>query len=235
MRCWGMNAGPSLWTWCWRTLWKFNYMLIRLQNKISKQVANFTCFICLLRVACLYSGLQYIQQIAVTCRVPKYLKLLLKEPNNLPLNLKDDEQETEEQQRKKQVRAGILKFGVPVADEAHASLPLGSFILSRMKEMQGERMINYELWSSPHGTVSLWVVDKTGLWQPYSGPSSIINHKEGGHFQEYSSSEESLPEDITHEKILQLLIHLKHSASHSPSVGILRLHAHTSVWLFPHL
>lgn len=88
----------------------------------------------------------YIQQIAVTCRVPKYLKLLLKEPNNLPLNLKeDDEQETEEQQRKKQVRAGILKFGVPVADEAHASLPLGSFILSRMKEMQEERMINYGL------------------------------------------------------------------------------------------
>lgn len=52
------------------------------------------------------------------------------------------------------------------------------------------------------GTVRLWVVDKTGLWQPYSGPSSIINHREGGHFQEYSSSEEPLPEDITHEKIL---------------------------------
>lgn len=47
-----------------------------------------------------------IQQISVTCQTPKYLKLLLKEPNNLPLKLKeDDEQETEEQQPKKQDRA----------------------------------------------------------------------------------------------------------------------------------
>lgn len=85
------------------------------------------------------------------------------------------------------------------------------------------------------GTAGLWVVDKTAFWQPYSVPSSIINQREGEHFQEYSSSQEVLPEDITHEKILQLLVHLKHSASQSPSVGILCLHAHTSVWLFPPL
>lgn len=57
--------------------------------------------------------------------------------------------------------------------------------LSRMKEMwlkkkKGWSIMNCELPLS--GAVGLQAVDKTELWQPYSAPSSIINHREGEHF-----------------------------------------------------
>lgn len=148
---------------------------------------------------------------------------------------KDDEKEREAQRRKIKDRGGIVKFGTPVANDTHVSSSLCSLIFSRMAQMQKKRWSIMDCEPPLCGTAGLWVVDKTAFWQPYSVPSSIINQREGEHFQEYSSSEEALPEDITHEKILQLLVHLKHSASQSPSVGILCLHAHTSVWLFPPL
>lgn len=59
--------------------------------------------------------------------------------------------------------------------------------LSWMKEMWFKKkkkkrwsIMNCELPLS--GAVGLQAVDKTELWQPYSAPSSIINHREGEHF-----------------------------------------------------
>lgn len=152
-----------------------------------------------------------------------------KQPNNFPLNLKEnDEPQTEEQRWKTKQGSESWALSWPTRLLWVFLLVLSSLAEGRTCRKKGWSIMDCEV---PLGeTVGLWVVDKTGLWQPYSGPSSIINQREGGHFQEDSSSEEPLPQDITHEKILQLLIHLKHSASHSPSVGILCLHAHTRVW-----
>lgn len=46
---------------------------------------------------------------------------------------------------RKKVQTGNSKFGIPMANDALVNFPLGSLILSRMKEMQEERMINYGL------------------------------------------------------------------------------------------
>lgn len=72
--------------------------------------------------------------------MPKYLNLLLQEPNNPSLHLrKDDEKEREEQWRKIKDGGGIVKFGIPMANDTLASSSLFSLIFSRMKQMQKKR------------------------------------------------------------------------------------------------
>lgn len=79
-------------------------MLFRLQTIKKKKNQNQLLILHVLRLLNLQSQsgsvvLYDIHQISATRRIPKHLKLLLKEPNILSLQSKeDDEEETEEQQ-----------------------------------------------------------------------------------------------------------------------------------------